>query len=137
MGMTTAHQLQLELDVDQAAGETFAAFLDRIATDPTTISRSSRMPVTKSIHHRQAAAARALLQAVYQNVRWSGRNGTRAIVLERDGYTCRRCGAPATIADHWPVPLRTLLRRGEDPFDPNACRALCDRCSGHVDGGRS
>lgn len=45
---------------------------------------------------------------------------TRARILRRDGHRCRRCGAPALIADH-------IDRHGGEQ-DENL-QALCQPCS--------
>jgi hypothetical protein len=44
---------------------------------------------------------------------------------------------PSTIADHWPVPLTTLVDQVVDPLDPDTCRGVWHTCSGRHDGGRS
>jgi 5-methylcytosine-specific restriction endonuclease McrA len=95
------------------------------------------MPVEPSIQSKRAAARRALNRGVYQSPRWRGKHGTRARVLERDNHTCRACGAPATVADHYPLTLRQLLATGRNPYNPDTCRALCLVCSGRSDGGRT
>jgi 5-methylcytosine-specific restriction protein A len=62
----------------------------------------------------------------------------RAGVLRRDPY-CRcdltdcdhgdaPCPRPSTVADHWPLDRRELVRRGLDPDDPGRGRGLCARC---------
>jgi len=51
----------------------------------------------------------------------------RRAVLRRDPV-CVLCGAPATVADHWPVSRRDLQARGLDPDDPSRGRGLCMWC---------
>jgi len=51
----------------------------------------------------------------------------RAEVLRRDAL-CVLCGAPATVADHWPRSRRALERAGDDPNDPRFGRGLCVSC---------
>lgn len=48
----------------------------------------------------------------------------RLIVLERDGYVCRWCGAPATEADHYPV-----SRHRGGPSTVENMVAACRRCN--------
>lgn len=43
-------------------------------------------------------------------------------ILERDGHTCRQCGAPATEVDHV-----TPLSEGGHDIDSNK-QALCEPC---------
>ena len=38
------------------------------------------------------------------------------------------CGAPSTIADHWPLERVELIEAGLDPNDPTRMRGLCKRC---------
>lgn len=38
------------------------------------------------------------------------------------------CGAPSTIADHWPIERIELIEAGLDPNDPQRMRGLCKRC---------
>lgn len=38
------------------------------------------------------------------------------------------CGAPSTIADHWPLERVELIEAGLDPNDPARMRGLCKRC---------
>lgn len=38
------------------------------------------------------------------------------------------CGAPSTIADHWPIERIELVEAGLDPNDPQRMRGLCKRC---------
>jgi 5-methylcytosine-specific restriction endonuclease McrA len=72
---------------------------------------------------------------IYDDPRW--KNRTRPIVLERESETCVECGySPARVVDHV-VPIETLVALGLDPFDPNECQLLCDRCSGKKDGPRA
>ena len=62
---------------------------------------------------------------------WAGRTPVpkghaawRRQVLARDGHTCRRCGAPATEADH-------IINRATRPdlaTDPDNGQALCRSC---------
>lgn len=91
------------------------------------------MPITKSIHSTNAAAARAQRARIYRDPRW---RACRTLVLTRANHTCALCGAKATIADHAPWPLATLLAAGADPYNPDTCRALCAQCSGKQDGGK-
>jgi 5-methylcytosine-specific restriction protein A len=51
-------------------------------------------------------------------------------VLQRDPIciVCRQ--APSSVADHWPIDRRELVRRGLDPNDPKRGRGLCDGCHG-------
>jgi len=70
---------------------------------------------------------------VYADPRW---RKTRQLVLTRDDHTCQVCGAPATHVDHRP-PITTLLARGDSPFDPDHCRAVCASCSGRADAARA
>ena len=52
----------------------------------------------------------------------------RAGVLKRNPV-CVLCGsAPATVADHYPLDRRELLRTGADPDDPTYGRGLCSTC---------
>jgi hypothetical protein len=97
------------------------------------------MPVVRSIHQRIAKRNRGLRSLVYHDQRWRGVGGTRQRVIDHANGWCEieGCGAPATIADHWPLPLRALLEQGLDPYDPARCRALCAHHSGKADGARS
>jgi 5-methylcytosine-specific restriction endonuclease McrA len=47
----------------------------------------------------------------------------RAQVLDRDGWQCRLCGAPATDADH----IQRRIDGGRD--EPSNLRALCFQCN--------
>lgn len=38
------------------------------------------------------------------------------------------CGAPSTVADHWPLSRRELVANGMDPDDPQHGRGLCESC---------
>lgn len=52
----------------------------------------------------------------------------RRRVLKRD-RVCQRCReAPSTVADHYPLSRRELVRRGLDPNDPARGRGLCKPC---------
>jgi len=66
---------------------------------------------------------------IYHTTEW---RKTRAIVLDRDHHQCQLCGERATIADHHPLPVLACA----DPYNPDTCRALCQPCSGMVDGRR-
>ena len=58
---------------------------------------------------------------VYRSPRW---REVRAVVLERDGYRCRGCGAAGRLeVDHV-----TPLDRGGAAFDENNLQALCRAC---------
>lgn len=97
-------------------------------------------PVTRSIQSQLALEARAIRAAIYRNPMWRGPGGTRARVLTRAQGTCQYptgCTSPATIADHWPLTLATILATGGDPYDDTQCRALCAHHSGVSDGGRT
>jgi 5-methylcytosine-specific restriction endonuclease McrA len=91
-------------------------------------------PVRRSIQSDMAAQRRRGRKQIYNSPAW---RVCRILVLTRGGHTCELCGEHATIADHHPVPLQQLLDQGHDPYDPDACRALCARCSGREDGGRT
>lgn len=52
----------------------------------------------------------------------------RAVVLNRDDWTCVLCGADATDADHYPQTRRELLAAGLNPNDPRYGRSLCHQC---------
>ncbi len=62
---------------------------------------------------------------------WAGRRPVapgharwRKMVMQRDGYTCRKCGEPATEADH-------IINRAVAPdlaLDPDNGQALCKSC---------
>lgn len=53
----------------------------------------------------------------------------RAAVLERDGYTCVKCGATERLqADHI-VPLSVLVQRGAELFDVSNGQTLCQPCN--------
>lgn len=58
----------------------------------------------------------------------------RAGVLEKDPLCviCLDWGlhTPATVADHWPLSRRQLVKRGLDPNDPQYGRGLCEPCHG-------
>src|SRR5688572_24095497 len=47
----------------------------------------------------------------------------RAAILERDGWTCYRCGAQANAVDH----LLAKARGGDD--DPSNLAAICGSCN--------
>jgi hypothetical protein len=66
--------------------------------------------------------------AIYADPRW---RACRKLVLAREP-SCRQCGAPSTTADHYPIGVLEC----DNPFDADACRALCKRCSGIEDGAR-
>jgi 5-methylcytosine-specific restriction enzyme A len=38
------------------------------------------------------------------------------------------CGEPATVADHYPIDRRDLMKMRLDPNDPQYGRGLCKRC---------
>jgi hypothetical protein len=48
----------------------------------------------------------------------------RLIVLERDRYICRHCGAPATTADHHPI-----AKADGGPTTVDNLVAACTRCN--------
>ena len=61
----------------------------------------------------------------------------RQRVLARDPYCvcvgqCGRhkgmCGAPSTVADHYPYERVDLVEMHEDPNDPNWMRGICKPC---------
>jgi 5-methylcytosine-specific restriction endonuclease McrA len=56
----------------------------------------------------------------------------RRQVLERDGYRCLRCGAPATS-----VHLDPRLKGRHDLATADRCASLCAVCHGAVDGPRA
>jgi 5-methylcytosine-specific restriction endonuclease McrA len=91
-------------------------------------------PVRRSIQSELAAKRRRRRHRIYSDPRW---RVCRTLTLVRANRTCQLCGDDATIADHWPLSLQQLVDQGHDPFDPAVCRALCARCSGHADGGRT
>ncbi|MDT0477387.1 holin [Streptomyces sp. DSM 41014] len=54
--------------------------------------------------------------------------GFRAAVLARDPECVLCHNAPSVHADHWPIDRRELVRRGDDPNDPQHGRGLCQPC---------
>ena len=75
-------------------------------------------------------------RAIWHDWRWRNpKNGTRARVLRRDGYTCQRCGRHRDKLRQ----NETLIAHHETyerPFDPATCVTVCSTCSGELDGGR-
>ncbi len=72
----------------------------------------------------------ALINAGSYCSRCKPRNGstrrwrnTRARVLYRDQWRCKRCGAPASHVDH----IRPVLFGGDDA--ESNLQALCERCN--------
>ncbi|MDD9984850.1 MAG: HNH endonuclease [Spirochaetaceae bacterium] len=59
-----------------------------------------------------------------QTRRW---RALRRRVLDRDAWTCRRCGRPGRMEVHHKVPIG----RGGEPFDQNNLEAVCRTC--HID----
>lgn len=57
------------------------------------------------------------------------RSEFRDAVLRREP-SCRLCGAPSTVADHWPIDRKELVRQGLNPNDPTRGRGLCATCHG-------
>lgn len=51
------------------------------------------------------------------------RRKIRAAVLERDGWICQRCGAPATDAGH------LVAESHGGPYTPDNLQAECTRCN--------
>ena len=47
----------------------------------------------------------------------------RLLVLDRDGWVCRRCGKLAQEVDHI-----LSLNLGGEIYDPLNCQALCKKC---------
>ncbi|OXM53757.1 holin [Amycolatopsis thailandensis] len=89
--------------------------------------------------HAQQAAARRRLDPAQQGYRTAGHRAFRAAVLDRDpvcrctdagctGHPGRPCVQPSTVADHWPVTRRALVRQGLDPDRPEHGRGLCQPC---------
>lgn len=68
---------------------------------------------------RQEAGARA-----YGTAKWKR---VRAAFLYSHPW-CVLCGAPARVADHYPLSRKTLVSRGIDPDTPRHLRPLCTRC---------
>ena len=64
---------------------------------------------------------RAKHTEIWNTVEWKK---TRLLVLERDDYTCTRCGKPGFVAHH---------EHYDDPFNPDTCSTLCSTCSGILD----
>ena len=63
----------------------------------------------------------------YDTADWTKR---RAAFLRANPFCCL-CGAPSTVADHWPDSRRQLLRRGvTDPDSDHRLRPLCATCHG-------
>lgn len=68
--------------------------------------------------HKRKAWARSSGQSTRTNKAW------RKAVLQRDDYTCRKCGRPATEADH-------IINRAAAPaleLDIDNGQALCKTC---------
>lgn len=49
---------------------------------------------------------------------------TRTLVLTRDGYRCKDCGAPANVVDH----IEPIAHGGTD--DLSNLQAMCSGCNG-------
>lgn len=76
--------------------------------------------------HRRAARQQRVDNRVYDS---PGHRRFRRLVLKRDPL-CVLCGAPATVADHFPTDRRDLVAQGLDPNDPARGRGLCASCHG-------
>lgn len=62
-----------------------------------------------------------MAKQVYNRKAW---RDVRAVVLERDNYLCRVCGAPAEAVDHI-IPVDS----GGAHYDPHNLRAICTACN--------
>jgi 5-methylcytosine-specific restriction enzyme A len=100
-----------------------------------------RCPKCKRLHNGRgqcdqcrAAADRARGTAAQRGYDREHETRFRAGVLERDPYCvlCLEWGitTPATVADHYPLSRRQLVKRKLDPNDPQYGRGLCDSCHG-------
>lgn len=58
----------------------------------------------------------------------AGHRSFRAAVLARDPICVICQQALATVADHYPIERRDLVRRGMDPDEPDFGRGVCDPC---------
>lgn len=81
---------------------------------PEQIERGPYCPA-----HRRAR--RSPSNRVTSTQRWKR---VRLRVLERDNWTCRYCGGPATTVDHVDPVVR-----GGDPFDERNLVAACKSCN--------
>ncbi|MFJ6293208.1 holin [Streptomyces griseoviridis] len=82
---------------------------------------------TKCDEHRSAAEQRrgSARQRGYDRAH---ETTFRAAVLARDPQCVLCHAAPSKHADHWPIDRRELVRRGDDPNDPQHGRGLCGPC---------
>ena len=55
--------------------------------------------------------------------RWGA---VRCVVLERDGWRCRKCGRAGRLECDHVVPLQR--EPGQEPYDPNGLQTLCRAC---------
>lgn len=76
-------------------------------------------------HRRTADQARRADGNPYSSV---GHLRFRYVVLAMNPICVLCRTARATVADHYPLSRRELIRRGLDPNDPQHGRGLCKRC---------
>jgi 5-methylcytosine-specific restriction enzyme A len=88
---------------------------------PYGSKQAGRCPDCRRAHQRRRDAARGTAAQRGYDSDW---RKVRAAVLNRDGWVCHYCGAPAITVDHV-VPLA----RGGARLDPHNLVACCRSCN--------
>lgn len=76
---------------------------------------------------RVAEAARGTAAERGYDSRWRRRRA--AFLRKPTNLFCRLCGAPSSVADHWPLSRKELVAAGvKDPDADELLRPLCTGC---------
>ena len=94
---------------------------------PSRSKKAGRCPDCARAHQRRRDAARGTAAQRGYDAAW---RKVRALVLERDNWTCGYCGLAAITVDH-----RIPLAEGGARLDPSNMIACCRSCNVRRGGG--